>query len=296
MKVLVVDDQEDNRALLCEILEDADYDVIEAEDGKAAIEKAKQESPGVILLDIHMPVMDGYEACKILKEQPETVSIPVIFLTANTAEESVVKGLELGAYDYVTKPFNEKELLARIKVMTRIRESEKEAEEKALTDPLTGLYNRRYLMNRFKEEINRATRDNNPLSCFMVDIDFFKKVNDTYGHDAGDAVLKNIANILKTNLRDYDSAVRYGGEEFVVLLPNTSRASAVAVAEKIRIVTEEAVTVISDYEIKVTLSIGVYGREQKFDSLEGEAYITCADNALYLAKNRGRNKVILFSE
>ena len=294
MKILVVDDQKDNVELLCQILEDADFNVIPSYNGKEAIIAAEKELPDVILLDIHMPEMDGYEACKILKQNSLTSQIPIVFLTANTAEESVVKGLNLGAYDYVTKPFNEKELLARIKVMARIRASEQKAETMALTDPLTELYNRRFLMQKFEEEISRAKREKKALSCLMLDVDHFKNINDTYGHDAGDEVLKRIAACLKENLRGYDAIVRYGGEEFVVLLPNTEKESAVAVGEKIRIKVAEEKIKSGVHTISITISIGVFGSKGESLLESAEEYISCADKALYLAKNTGRNKVVLF--
>lgn len=174
-KILAVDDKEDNLELLKQILEDGSYQVVTAMNAHDAIACAEKELPDVILLDIQLPEMDGFEVCRILKSKEPTKDIPIIFLTAfHAGEEHVVKGLQMGAYDYITKPFNDSELLARVGVMVRIRDSEKRIEEMSLTDFLTGLYNRRYLYKKFEEEILRAQRNKLPLSCMMLDIDFFK--------------------------------------------------------------------------------------------------------------------------
>ena len=295
-KILAVDDQQDNLDLLVQALEDGGYEVATASDGKEAIIKASSESPDVILLDIQMPEMDGYEVCRRLKNDEETKNIPVIFLTANTGEQSVVKGLDLGAYDYVTKPFNEAELLARINVMVRIRSAEKKVEEIALTDNLTGLYNRRFLDKRFEEEISRAKRNVTPLSCFLLDIDFFKKINDTYGHDFGDFVLKEIADVLKNNLRGYDGIVRFGGEEFIVILPGVDADGAKKAAEKIRGKIESHDFTRNDTTHKVTISIGVFSCPSTDMNESIDHYIKSADEALYKAKESGRNRVVVYGE
>ncbi|MBU1863066.1 MAG: diguanylate cyclase [Candidatus Omnitrophica bacterium] len=293
-KILAVDDQEDNLELLSQILEDEDYNVAVARNGKEALEKAGSELPDVILLDINMPEMDGYEVCNRLKQNEKTKDIPVIFLTANTAEQSVVKGLDLGAYDYVTKPFNEKELLARISVMVRIRASEKKMETIAVTDSLTGLYNRRFLYQRFGEEIERARRNATALSCMMIDIDFFKKINDTYGHDVGDFVLKKLADILRTNVRGYDAIVRFGGEEFMVLFPGTTPEQAVEIGKKIRKEVEGCEFKKEEIQLNTSISIGVFGCVGTEVFNDVEKYIKCADEALYAAKNAGRNRVVMY--
>lgn len=290
-KILAVDDQPDNLDLLLEILEENNFEVILAKNGKEALVQAEAERPDVILLDIHMPEMDGYQTCDELKKRDITKDIPVIFLTANTSEESLVKGLDLGAYDYVTKPFNEKELLARINVMVRIRETEQKKTQMAVTDQLTGLYNRRHLEKRFKEEVSRAKRDGLPISCILMDIDYFKSINDTYGHDAGDFVLKELGGALKQNFREYDTVVRYGGEEFVVLLPSSRADDAVKKARELRKAIEEKDFVYSEQKIIVTLSIGVYGCEKDNCEDNLEDFIKAADGALYAAKKSGRNRV-----
>jgi len=294
-KILAVDDQPDNLELLYQILEEGGHTIIMAHNGREALGKVQEEIPDVILLDIQMPEMDGFQTCEHLKADEKTKDIPIIFLTAQTGEQNVVKGLDLGAYDYITKPFNERELISRVSVMLRIREAEKKIETMALTDTLTGLYNRRFLYQRFGEEISRAKRGGYALACLMLDIDFFKTVNDSHGHDFGDFVLKELAQLLKENLRGYDAIVRFGGEEFVVLLPGAEIADAERVANKIRGIIGEYEFKKDDISLKVTISIGVYGCNSDAINEEPEHYIKCADDALYTAKNSGRNKVVVYT-
>ncbi len=294
-KILAVDDQEDNLDLLTQILEDNNFGVFTATNGKEAIEKAENELPDVILLDVQMPVMNGYDVCAHLKKNERTKDIPIIFLTASTGEENVVKGLTLGADDYITKPFNEKELLARLGVMIRIREAEKKIETMALTDSLTGLYNRRFLYQRFEEEISRAKRNSLALSCIMLDIDFFKKINDTHGHDFGDFVLKEVTNILRTNLRGYDAIVRFGGEEFVVILAGTKPEDALMVAKKLREKMEAYSFTRGNISVKLTVSIGVFGCSSNKILEDVEKFIKCVDEAMYTAKRAGRNRVVMYN-
>jgi diguanylate cyclase (GGDEF)-like protein len=292
-KILAVDDQPDNLELLCQILEESEHTIVMAQNGNEALAKAREECPDVILLDIQMPQMDGFQVCTLLKKDEKTRDIPIIFLTAQTGEHSVVKGLDLGAYDYITKPFNERELVSRVSVMLRIRAAEKKMENMALTDVLTGLYNRRFLYQRFDEEISRAKRNNNALSCLMLDIDFFKAVNDTHGHLYGDYVLKEVARLLKENLRGYDALVRFGGEEFVVLLPGAECSDAESVAKKIREKIEMHTFKEGEISEKITVSIGVFGCSASAIKEDAEEYIKHADAALYAAKESGRNKVVV---
>ncbi|MBU1863064.1 MAG: diguanylate cyclase [Candidatus Omnitrophica bacterium] len=263
-----------------------------AANGEEALEQATSELPDVILLDINMPVMDGYETCQHLKQSEKTKNIPIIFLTGSKAEEDIVTGLTIGAQGYITKPYNEKELIARINVAAKIRTSEKEIETLALTDALTGLYNRRFLLQRFKEEIERTGRHASGLSCMMLDIDYFKKINDTYGHDVGDFVLKEIADVLRTNVREYDTVARFGGEEFMVLIPGAAPVHALEIGEKIRKKVEEHELKKDDEKISVTVSIGVFGCMGIPILDDIEQYIKCADEALYVAKIRGRNRIV----
>lgn len=293
IKILVVDDQQDNIDLMCEMLEDNDMVALEAQNGHDALVLAKKEQPDVVVLDVQMPDMDGYEVCRQLKLDETTAHIPVIFLTATySSEKSIVKGLDLGAYDYITKPFREAELLARIKVMAKIKKTEENVREESYTDALTGLYNRRFLEKRFSEELSRARRANIPLACLMLDIDHFKSINDIHGHDIGDLVLQDVSLILKKNLREYDTVARYGGEEFVIILPSTEYHDAITVAEKIRRAVEKIIIQKDDTMIHTTISIGVYGATGKRLEQNAEQFIRKADEALYRAKGLGRNRVV----
>lgn len=298
IKVLVVDDQEDNIELLCQTLEDHDMEPIATTDGRRAFAMALDARPDVIVLDVQMPDMDGYEVCAQLKKHEETKNIPVIFLTAiYSSEKNIIKGLELGAYDYITKPFREGELIARIMVMAKIKHTEDIVRQESHTDPLTGLYNRRFLEKRFSEELSRTRRTGLPLSCIMLDIDHFKSINDTHGHDFGDVVLQETALNLKQNLREYDTIARYGGEEFVVILPSTNYDDATRVAEKIRGVIAAHNYATNGITLAVTISLGVYCGSTREELAEtSPEFIRRADEALYKAKGSGRNRVVAYRD
>ncbi|MFC1809075.1 diguanylate cyclase [Candidatus Omnitrophota bacterium] len=297
IKILVVDDQEDNIDLLSQMLEENGIEAITTQNGSEAVRLAREELPDVILLDIQMPDVDGFEICRRLKEDEVTQHIPVIFLTATySSEKNIVKGLELGAYDYVTKPFREGELLARINVMVKIKKTEDNVREESYTDALTGLYNRRFLSKRFGEEISRSLRSGLPLACLMLDIDHFKSLNDMHGHEFGDIVLKQVAQVLRESLRAYDTVARYGGEEFVVILPSTARHDAECVAEKIRHTIEKVDFEFDSKPITVTISIGVFCAEGEELKQSIDEFIRKADEALYKAKGMGRNKIVSYHD
>ncbi len=298
--ILVVDDTSTNIEVLNELL-DQEYDVMVALDGAFALEIAHDDKPDLILLDIMMPQMDGYEVCKRLKKSEVTKDIPVIFITARTDEESIEKAYDVGGIDYVTKPFKPKELLARVKTQLTIRElisdlemSQKELKLLASTDPMTKLYNRRYFSKISEHVINLAKRDKNLASVIMLDIDKFKSVNDNYGHKVGDEVIISLGVELQELTRDSDVICRYGGEEFVILLPETGKEGALVIAEKIREKVESLSLNIDKKEsLKYTVSIGV--SEVDIDKeLNIEASLSRADKALYMAKEDGRNRISFF--
>jgi len=289
--VLMVDDEEANLYALRLILESKGYRCLEASTGPEAIEIAKASTPDVVLLDIHLPEMDGYEVCRRLKSEPRTSQIPIVFLTARYRDhEEIARGLEAGAYDYVTKPFSAAELTARLGVMVRIRRAEADARQASVTDSLTGLYNRRFLHQRLEEEMSRSRRHGSPLSCVMLDIDHFKAVNDTSGHAVGDMVLRDVATILKRHIRKSDIAVRYGGEEFVVVLFSSNSDNAKYVAERIRDDVEQHEFTSGDAKLRVTISIGLSSFPDEGISTTDDL-MRRADTALYQAKAAGRNMV-----
>lgn len=294
-KILVVDDTEENIEILNELLGD-EYDVLSALDGEFAIEIANEDNPDLILLDVMMPGMDGFDVCRALQLNNDTKEIPIIFITAKTDDKSIEQGYEIGGADYVTKPFRPKELIAKVKRELKIQDlihslekSQNELTFLASTDSLTRLYNRRYFLEASKNIINIAKRDKNDISLLIFDIDRFKNINDSYGHDVGDDVIALFAQTLKKQVRTSDIVCRWGGEEFVVMLHSTDIESATVIAENIKHEIELLhVKVKNEQEIHFTTSIGV----TKVETDIHEA-IKKADEALYEAKSSGRNKVCI---
>jgi diguanylate cyclase (GGDEF)-like protein len=295
VSVLVVDDDKLSRVALCHVLQN-DYTVHAAANGKEALLMAQELKPDLILLDIIMPGMDGFFVLAALKGTEKTSNIPVICITElnNTADER--KGLQLGAVDYIRKPFDEMIIKLRVRHQIRILKQMRTIERLSLIDPLTLIPNRRNFDNHMVIEWGRAVREQHPLSLLFVDIDHFKVYNDVYGHPQGDVALREVAVLLTESLkRTTDFAARWGGEEFVVILPDTSVNGAVKVAEKIRLAAEllEVIFVEKEEITKLTVSIGINTiSPEKGDSYDD--FISNADKALYMAKNTGRNKVVVF--
>ena len=300
--ILVADDEPINRSLIQRRLERSGYAVVTAQNGREAVEKAIASLPDLIILDVMMPVMDGLEACRRIKAETTTRDIPVIFLSARDETDVKVSGLSLGANDYISKPFKAEELLARVDVAMRmkrerdqLRTSAEEArahaelaQERAMTDALTGLLNRYGLQRVLSHEHAEARRYNRTLSCLMIDLDNFKAINDTHGHAAGDTALQQVATILMEVMRRSDMVFRYGGEEFLVLLPETDLEGATALAEKIRSAAAEQIFGDGERTFRLTLSAGA---ANLFDGESGNDMIARADLALYQAKEQGRNRV-----
>ncbi|HXI01974.1 MAG TPA: diguanylate cyclase [Candidatus Saccharimonadales bacterium] len=291
--ILLVDDEEANLYALRLILESKGYRCIERSSGEEAIEAAVESKPDVILLDIQMPDMDGYAVCRKLKADGRTAHVPIVFLTARYRDHSeIARGLEVGAYDYVTKPFDTAELTARIGVMMRIRRAEDEARQASLTDSLTGLHNRRFLHHRLDEELSRSERHGVPLSAVMLDLDHFKKINDSHGHAVGDNALRDVAAILRKHIRKSDIAVRYGGEEFVLVLFSTDAEAARMVAERVRADVEQLAVRHAGGEVHLTVSVGIASFPENGIKTVDDL-MRRADEALYKAKGAGRNMVCL---
>jgi diguanylate cyclase (GGDEF)-like protein len=300
--ILVADDEPVNLALIRRRLEWEQYRVETAEDGGQAVEAARRTLPDLIILDVMMPVMDGLQACRLLKEDPATRDIPVIFLSALDDTDTKVRALALGANDYVSKPFRVEELLARVSVAIRLklerdrlrqraeelRRSAEAASEMSMTDALTGLLNRYGLHRALQRELSEARRYERPLSCLLIDLDFFKAVNDTYGHGAGDTALQQAARVITESVRGSDVVCRYGGEEFLVLAPETGVDGARALAEKIRQSFSSRLFGEGARVFPLTLSVGV---AQLGDAESGNDMIARADEALYHAKQTGRDRV-----
>src|SRR4051812_43680350 len=306
-KILVVDDHEDNIELLRARLEARGYEVYGANDGQAALEQVDKVCPDLILLDVMMPKMDGMEVVRRLKSNASLPFIPVIMQTALDSTENKVEGLDAGADDYITKPINFAELEARVNSLLRIkglqsslaaREKElKELNDKlrqiSLTDGLTQVENRRSLEERLNDMWQHSVRLHEPIAVVMCDIDKFKSVNDNYGHQAGDAVLREFAQLLKNEGREIDRVGRYGGEEFLLILSGTVLDAAVTFAERLR---EKVATHTFNYSggtLCRTMSCGVAGSPHPRIK-DQEALLRAADEALYVAKETGRNRVIRF--
>ncbi len=311
--ILIVDDVPKNLQVLINILKEEDYRVAVASSGQMALTMVEEHKPDLILLDIIMPEFDGFAVCGKLKASPETIDIPIIFLTAKTETENIVDGFKAGAVDYVTKPFNSIELLSRVKTHIAVKQGrdtilqmnehlKEEVEERkkiadeleqknivldkmAITDGLTGLYNHRHIIERLVHEIAEAGRYKFELSVIMLDIDHFKDINDTYGHQVGDEVLVKVSASIKELLRQVDLTGRYGGEEFLVIIPHTDKDGSIVIAERIR-ETVEALK-FDNSQIKISISGGVctYKDEDASD------LIMKADNLLYKAKQKGRNRI-----
>jgi len=291
-RILVVDDTQKNVQLLGTLLKRQNFLINVAYSGAEAIEVAKKVKPDLILLDIMMPGIDGYQACEILKADPETALIPIIFLTAKSETADIVKGFEFGAVDYVTKPFNSTVLLSRVRThlglcqaLKNLEFQKAELQKMVMFDGLTKLYNHKFIFEMLSKEIKEAKRYERPLSVIMFDLDFFKKVNDTYGHTVGDEVLVKVGETLLTAVRDSDSAGRYGGEEFLLVLPTTDLPSALIVSEKIR--SDIAALTFSHSDLKITISGGVV----QYTGQETLKFIDQADQLLYKAKESGRNQI-----
>jgi len=269
----------------------------EAQNGLEGFKALLDTPADLVICDLEMPHMNGFKFISMMKSQEELRSIPIIILTGKEDSNSKIKGLEHGASDYVTKPFIPGELVARVKVQLQIKSLQDELKRSnalltklSYTDFQTGLYNKRYLMQTLSGELNRSRRDNSCFSLIFLDIDYFKKVNDTYGHQHGDRVLTAIAETIRGWLRNYTTVARYGGEEFAVILPGVPMGGAMGVAERLR----EAIQAISFAPpmeaLKITGSFGVAtypsGTVNDIDSL-----LKQADDALYRAKEKGRNRV-----
>ena len=292
-KILIVDDTPENIAVLVQTLRNQ-YELSVSVDGRTALQIAASENrPDLILLDIVMPGIDGYEVCKRLKADPATADIPVIFVTAMNEVADEAKGLELGAIDYISKPISPPIVSARVKNHLELKRHRDLLSDLSSVDGLTGIANRRRFNQTLKEEWRRCSRSLSTLSLLMIDIDSFKDFNDHYGHVAGDECIKKIATTLASSTRRVgDLVARYGGEEFGVILPETSRAGAENVAERIRanIAALNIVHAFSACSDRVTVSIGVGSMIPRADS-DPEALTLAADSMLYRAKQEGRDCV-----
>lgn len=289
--VLLIDDSEFVHRLLKARLKTEAIELAYASNGKIGIERAVELQPSLILLDLDMPVMDGFETIRHLVELNETKNIPIIVLSGNDTVQDKVTMFDMGAMDFISKPFELTELRARLRSSLRISSLLRMLEQKAQIDGLSGLYNRACFEGRWEQEYDRSLRESSALSLAMIDIDHFKSVNDSFGHPAGDAVIEGVARILQRHLRPYDIACRYGGEEFVLILPSTTPDQAMGVCERIRSDCESTKWARVP-ERTITLSIGIAGCVNGPVS-DAESIIAAADKNLYHAKESGRNRIVI---
>jgi diguanylate cyclase (GGDEF)-like protein len=300
--ILIIDDARAMRQQIGEILRHADLGVscYEAKDGLEGLKLMLAMQFDVILCDLEMPGMDGLKFLRAAGSRSECRETPIILLTSHDDLATKVRCLENGASDYITKPFAPEELVARVKIHLKIkslqddlRQSNRRLQELSSTDSLTGLDNRRQMMETLNREFGRCRRTGNPFALLMVDLDHFKSVNDNYGHQNGDIVLQHVARQLQIQLRQYDTAARYGGEEFVLLLPETNVETACGVAERLCRQIASCALPLPMADLSLTISIGVAVAPHPMIS-EAQGLIQYADSALYAAKEKGRNRVEIF--
>ena len=281
MKILIVDDSPDALAVARARLSKEGLDIVCADSGQAGLAMAKDESPDLILLDVDMPDLTGFHVCRMLQADPQTRTIPVIFLSGFDDADTKVRALDMGAVDYVTKPFDAFELRARVRAALRTKHLQDLLAKYAQIDPLTELLNRRGLTERMRREWASVRRHGGTVSFVMADIDHFKRVNDAHGHSTGDRALCHIADLLAAECRENDSAARYGGDEFAILCPDIDAASAASLAERCRQRIEATPFYADGQQLQLMVSFGVADATGIAD---GRGLIEGADRALYQAK------------
>jgi len=308
MRILVVDDEDSVRTVLLQVLQEDGYAVTEAASGESALEFMKKESFSLVITDIVMPGITGLELLgKIKQLYPET---QVIIMTSYASLDTAITALRHGAYDYFFKPFKDIELVSaatarateKVRLVEELKVKNKKLDKAnrvfkslACRDGLTGIFNHRYFQDSLKAELNRASRHEKIFSLVFLDVDYFKRYNDTNGHPLGDILLRHLARILAKTIRKSDVLARYGGEEFVIILPETPKVNARIVGEKIRRIVEKYPFEGQETQPQKNLTISVGISTYPEDGTDCHALIQCADGAMYRAKNSGRNKVCLWS-
>lgn len=293
--ILVVDDNTVN-ILLIESTLKGEFAVLGASNGVEMWEILKTSQPDLILMDVMMPEVDGFMLTQALVQHCDYRNIPVIFLTAKHSSSDLKRGFDCGAMDYITKPFNNTELKTRIKSVLRIKALENQLKHLSITDPLTNLYNRRHFFETAIKELERVQRegdDAKPLSLAILDIDHFKKINDSHGHRAGDFILKKLSGLLKNGIRKYDILARYGGEEFIILFIGADRSIAFEILTRLKDKYSSETHSFESHTITSTFSCGmVQLNECRDKGITIDSLITMADARLYLAKKNGRNCIV----
>lgn len=293
-KILIVDDNSRNVRLLTDILEDGGFQVYSIDSGLPVLDMVYRVKPDIILLDIMMPGINGFEVCSMLKKEHEIKDIPVIMVTAKADGIDIKRALELGAFDYIKKPIDEIEVVARIQSALRFKSNLDKLKEMAMKDSLTGIYNHALLIDLFDKELVKHERKGENISFVMLDIDFFKKINDTYGHTSGDIILRELSGILTDSVRKSDIVGRYGGEEFGIVFPEMDYEEVYQLCERIRKKVEKFEFQLDNKKVSITISIGICFKGAR-DKISCGDMIKNADEALYKAKRNGRNRVEVYT-
>ena len=288
VRILIADDEPSLRNIITTILEAANYSVCAVCCGEEALNAFKDEPFDLVMLDVNMPDMDGFEVLKRLKPMFEGKYIPVVFLTVSTEIEHKLKALKSGAVDYLVKPVSPDELVARVENFLALKKQHDLLLQSAVYDKMTGVLNKEYFSKRVEEEVSRAVRDNTNLSLIFIDGDKFKTINDTVGHMAGDKVIEDMGLMLRNIIRDVDLIGRFGGDEFVVLLPNKGKKDLEAVCKRIKKYTKDNVIVFEDKKIKFTVSQGATFFSGT-NAIKANDLIYTADECLYAVKDQGGN-------
>lgn len=299
--VLVLDDNRKTRRKILSDLERSGLfqHILEADDGLSGFKKASEQIPDLILRDVEMPRIDGIRFLSMVRSKDELKDIPILILTGCTERSLRIKGFSEGANDFIQIPYDPDELIARVKLHLKINQQEKDLKKRNMElellthkDPLTGAFNRRYLSMSLDSEIMRHARSGEELSILMLDIDHFKKINDTYGHHAGDLVLQQVTRRLSEGLREYDLLTRYGGEEFVIVLPMTRQSEAEMVAQRLLKSIRKLTFPDTLVGTTITVSIGITSHRGD-QTIPSEELVSRADTALYRAKQSGRDRIVI---
>ena len=298
-RVLIVDDDNAQLLLLQEALSSENLEIILASDARKTFEAIYRQIPDLIILDIGLSGEDGFDILRSIRVEPSYDTVPVVIYSASHDIDSKTQALDLGAVEFLEKPLHTRELAAHVRAVLRFKlkqdqtfEEYKRLSELSLTDPLTGAYNRRALDTFLKSRLSESSRHGIPVSCIMFDIDHFKNVNDSHGHHVGDIVLKDISELVRGLCRQEDALIRYGGEEYLVILFHTPREGAEIFGERVRECVAEHDFKSGDLEIKITISGGIASQPEDDLPVDPEAMIKLADQRLYTAKRNGRDQVV----
>ncbi|MCP4648983.1 MAG: diguanylate cyclase [PVC group bacterium] len=292
-KIIVIEDTQEDFESLKKTLPLEEYTLLHAPNGYKGIELIEEEMPDLVILDLVLPDVDGFEVCKRIRQDERFISLPILFYTSSGNLDNKLIGLAVGGSDFLIKGSDSREVNIRIRNLLRSKKMFDDVVKLSVVDALTHVYNRRYFQHRLADELERGRRYNREFCCIIMDIDNFKGINDTYGHPVGDLVLKRIGSLLRRNIRSADVLCRYGGDEFGLLLPETTSHGAFITAERIRTLLEKKDLGKPDNEIKTTLSLGISSLVEG-GALGTDELVTQADVALYKAKQEGRNRTKIY--